>query len=299
MQKTEQSLPGLIVASYGQRGILELDSGERIRYRLKGRKLRAVCGDFARWSQPPNDDEALVHQLLPRRNSLARPNSRGDAEILASNLDQILVVSAPAPAPDFFLIDRFLCAAELLGITASVIRNKSDLPATADDEFSNYLNIGYTVLNVSAQDGTGMLELEKLMASGVSMLVGQSGVGKSSLINKLVPDANVNVAALSDATSEGKHTTTASLMHVLASGGRLIDSPGVREFAPIIEQQAQIQTGFREILALADNCRFSDCRHLREPSCAVKEAVAAQLISERRYASYKRLHNSTAAVTGN
>jgi len=291
---------GLVIASYGRRGILVNQDGIEHRYILKGRKLRVVCGDHVMWQSVDGSAEMIISEILERRNVLERPDSRGKPELIAANLSQIVVVLAPMPMPDFFLADRYLCAAAILGADAIINWNKTDLndslPEEINQELIEYQALGYSVCPTSTKSGAGMESLESHLAKGVSMLVGQSGVGKSSLINRLVQDADVTVGALSTANQEGRHTTTASFMHTLSNGGKLIDSPGVREFAPVIRDPGKIQNGFTEILRLADNCRFSNCQHLREPDCAVKQGCDSGKISARRYESYKRLCNTTAAL---
>ncbi|MEE4186710.1 MAG: ribosome small subunit-dependent GTPase A [Gammaproteobacteria bacterium] len=294
--KGSAALPGTVVASYGQRGVVELATGRQARYLLKGRQLRAVCGDSVSCAPQTGSSELLLTAVLPRRNSLQRPNGRGRTEVLAANIDRVVVVTAAEPAADYFLVDRFLCAAELMGAAGVIVVNKVDLRIPADTELSEYATLGYPVVHASALAASGMRELEATLRTGTSILVGQSGVGKSSLVNKLVPAAAVLTSELSAGTGEGRHTTTASHMHTLAGGGRLIDSPGVREYAPVIDEAARVQNGFREILRLADTCRFANCQHTREPNCAVKDAVTSGLISARRYASYKRLRNMQAAA---
>jgi ribosome biogenesis GTPase len=287
---------GLVIASYGQRGILADQSEKEHRYILKGRKLRVVCGDRVIWRAADRSGEVIVTGIQERRNVLERPNSRGKPELIAANLSQLVIVLAPLPAPDFFLADRYLCAAEILGANALISWNKTDLADSLPVELLEYQNLGYAITPTSTKSGAGVAALESSLAEGISMLVGQSGVGKSSLINRLVPNADVNVGALSSANREGRHTTTASFMHTLPNGGKLIDSPGVREFAPVIRDPGKIQNGFREIARLADACRFTNCQHLREPDCAVKQACDSGDISARRYESYKRLCNTTAAL---
>lgn len=296
MSDAAQTHTGLVIASYGRRGILEAPDGRQHRYILKGRSLRAVCGDHVSWQQENGAADALVTAIGERVNALERPDSRGKPELIAANLSQLAVVLAPAPQPDYFLADRYLCAAELMNATAIILWNKADLQLTLPAELSVYQQLGYPVLPVSAETGAGIDTLASELAKGVSMLVGQSGVGKSSLINRLVPDADVAVSELSVANKEGKHTTTASFMHELPHGGKLIDSPGVREFAPLVRDEARIQYGFREILRLAADCRFSNCQHMREPDCAVKAACEAEAMDARRYESYKRLRHTTAAL---
>jgi len=289
------AIAGTVIASYGQRGVVELATGQQVRYLLKGRQLRAVCGDAVTCFPQAGTSEVLLTALRPRTNALARPNGRGRTEVLAANIDRIVVVTAAEPPPDYFMLDRFLCAAELMSAVAAIVVNKADLELPDGAELADYARIGYPVMHASAQTASGTRRLEAALQTGVSILLGQSGVGKSSLINRLVPTAAVLTGELSSGTGEGRHTTTASHMYTLTGGGRLIDSPGVREYAPVIDDAARVQAGFREILQLADHCRFSNCQHTREPNCAVKDAVVAGTVSERRYASYKRLRNMQSA----
>jgi ribosome biogenesis GTPase len=290
---------GLVIASYGRRGVLVDAAGLRHKFVLKGRKLRAVCGDHVTWQPTTASEPALVNAIAARRNVLERPDMRGKTEPLAANLDQLLVVLAPQPDPDYFMIDRFLCAAELMGAAAALVWNKADLATAEQPELAEYARLGYAVLPSSVIDATGIVALRERLAKGISILVGQSGVGKSSLINALLPHVRVPVGPLSTGSGEGKHTTTASYMHELDSGGQLIDSPGVREFAPHILEARSIQVGFREVVDLAEQCRFGDCQHTREPNCAVKAALDGGEISQRRYDSYKRLRNMQAAAQPN
>ncbi len=288
---------GLVVAAFGNRGRLETAAGETLPYLLKGRRLKAVCGDRVQWQQPRQSHEALITEILLRDNALQRADPKGRVEIIAANLTQLIVVLAPTPEPDLFLADRFLCAATLMDCNPVVVCNKTDLDIddalqTALDE---YRQLGYAVVQTSAEPDGNVADLASLLTGHTSMLVGQSGVGKSSLINALVGDAAAAVGALSDASAEGKHTTSATIMHRLPDGTRLIDTPGVREFVPNISASSDVQFGFPEIVALADRCRFANCQHLREPDCAVKQACADGGLSARRYASYKRLKNITAS----
>lgn len=284
---------GLVIAAHGRRGRLETQSGDRLPYLVQGRRLRVVCGDHVGWVFDDHGALAVVSGIAPRTNALERqPAGRSGAEVLAANLSLMIVVCAPKPEPDWFLVDRYLCTGELMGCRLLLASNKSDLAEHERNHetiLRDYERIGYTCLSVSAQKNRGIDTLQDALHDQTGIFVGQSGVGKSSLINRLVPDAGIAVGAISASTQEGTHTTTASAMHDLPGGGRLIDTPGVRDFIPAVPEPESVQAGFPDILAAADQCRFSDCRHLREPDCGVKQAVQSGTVTQRRYESYKRL----------
>lgn len=296
----EDAEPGRIVAAYGRRALVEDERGERHRSIMSGRQLRPVCGDRVEWARPRDHSDALIVSILPRDNELSRPDRRGRKEILAANISQLIVVTAAIPKPDPFLVDRYLAMAELMGADARLVYNKTDIEAQSDaistEEFSA---IGYPVHQLSAKDEQGLDELIDALRGQTSILVGQSGVGKSSLINAILPGADIATSEVSAASGEGKHTTTASVLHHLPSAssgefpnmasGEIIDSPGVRDFAPSPVPARDVVRGYREFADAAEHCRFSNCMHLREPDCGVKQAVDAGRISPRRYESYKRL----------
>jgi ribosome biogenesis GTPase / thiamine phosphate phosphatase len=279
-----------VVAAFGQRLLVEDLAGERRPGFVGRRGLRVVCGDRVRWRPAGEAGEVAVLERLPRDNALSRPDLRGRVEVIAANIDQVIVVCAPVPPPDPFVTDRYLAAAELMGAAAIAVCNKADLGgADALPELGEYRAAGYPVLDVSALTGQGLDDLRERLAGHRSILVGQSGVGKSSLLNALLPGIDAATAAISEATGEGRHRTTATTLHPLPCGGALLDSPGVRDFAPALDDPRLAAAGFREIVALADRCRFANCRHMREPGCAVKDAVEAGTLSPRRYESYRRL----------
>lgn len=283
------STEGRVVAAYGQRLLVEDDEGQRYPAFVARRGLRVVCGDRVRWLAGDAGDRAVVEQL-PRSSELRRPDSRGRSEVLAANITQLVVVLAPSPAPDPFIIDRYLAAAEVMGAAAAIVANKADLPtALPAGLLEEYESLGYPVLRVSAATGTGLDALALLLREQRSLLAGQSGVGKSSLLNALVPGIEAATAGISAATGEGRHRTTATTLHRLSCGGELLDSPGVRDFAPALDDPRLAATGFREIVTAARECRFANCRHMKEPGCAVKAGVEAGRISARRYESYRRL----------
>jgi ribosome biogenesis GTPase / thiamine phosphate phosphatase len=265
------------------------DDGREAVARPARRELSIVCGDFVRCELDTRHDELNVVAVEPRTSALYRSNARGGSELIAANLSLLLVVVAPVPEPDFFVVDRYLCAAQCGGLAAAVVLNKSELPAAADMEqqLADLSAAGYHCLRVSAQQQTTLGELTELLPRQTAMLVGQSGVGKSSLLRQLVPESDAPIGELLR-DDEGRHTTTATRLYQVPGGGELIDSPGVRDFAPAIDRLQRSDLGFVEVEALAPQCRFADCRHMREPDCAVRAAVGTT-ISARRYESYRRL----------
>jgi ribosome biogenesis GTPase len=279
-----------VLATFGRGLLVELANGEVRKGRPFGRRLDIVCGDRVRCTVDAHG-ELMAREVLPRRSALWRSNARGDSEVLAANLDLLCVVIAPLPEPDFFMVDRYLSAAESAGLGALLVLNKHDLPLAdaARAELATYARIGYSPLEVGAKSGTGIEALALRLASHRAALVGQSGVGKSSLIRRLASDGDAIITGTLARDDEGRHTTTASRRYLLAGGGMLIDSPGVRDFAPSIDHLEAASLGFIEVSAAAGGCRFQDCRHRDEPKCAVRAGVEAGSIAPRRYESYRRL----------
>jgi ribosome biogenesis GTPase len=291
---TVQSDTGCVVEAYGRRVVVARSGGDRLSCKVRGRSLEVVAGDLVRVSLEASDDEWTVIERLPRRNVLCRSDSRGRAESIAANLDQLGVVVAPRPACDPFIVDRYLAGASYAGIATLLVVNKQDLPAGSGDlSFVETLRaIGIPVVAVSAHAGTGLDALIAALSGQRTMLAGQSGVGKSSLLNALAGEALRATGALSASSGEGRHTTVSSAI-LQVPWGELADSPGVRDYAPPVVPLPDVQSGFIEITALARGCRFQDCLHSREPQCAVQAAVAAGQIDARRYESYRRLLNLT------
>jgi len=286
-------IPGRVIESFGRRVIAQTASDERLSAELFGKRLSVVCGDDVqvRPAAAGSNDEARIVAVGPRRSLLARTDSRGRSESLAANLSLLAIVIAPQPLSDPYIVDRYLAGASYTGIDVAIIANKCDLGVT--DEFNTlieeYTHARYQVLRLSALQNDGVAALHSLLRQHVTMLVGQSGVGKSTLTNRLIPATQRPTRTLSGATGEGRHTTVSTALFRLPGGGELIDSPGVRDYAPALIDDAMVQVGWREIMALAPSCRFNNCLHLREPGCAVSAAVASGDMSTRRYESYKRL----------
>ena len=285
---------GCVVESYGRRVVVERTSGERIPCKLKRKNLDLVAGDNVRVELSAGDDEWTVMERLPRRNVLCRCDSRGRSESLAANLDQLGVVVAARPASDPFVVDRYLAGARYAGIAALLIVNKQDLPADAGDLsfVEPYRALGLPVVSVSAHTHAGLDALIGHLSGRRSLLAGQSGVGKSSLLNALAGEAVRATGRLSEGSGEGRHTTVSSAI-LRTPWGEIADSPGVRDYAPPVVPLKDVQLGFAEIAARARDCRFLDCLHLREPQCAVQAAVATGAIDARRFESYRRLLNLT------
>ncbi len=283
----------VVTATFSRRMRLRLPSGESVEARIKGKRLRPVCGDRVEAEPIEREADWLITAIHPRRNTLSRPNLRGRAEALAANVDLLAVVTAGAPAPDWYVVDRYLCAAELMAAEALVVYNKVDLDllgAEQQRELDDYRQLGYPAFAISATTSEGVEQLDAHLAGTTAIVVGQSGVGKSTIINRIAAEASQRTAEISEKRDEGRHTTVNSVMLPLAGGGEVIDSPGVRDYSPAIDDLRDVGRGFREIAAAAGGCRFSDCRHLREPGCAVKHAVDDGTISGRRYESYRRLY---------
>ena len=279
-----------VIAAFGRHLLVQEASGRTLRARPFGRDLGAVCGDDVRCRNDPRHGEVHVVEVLPRRTALYRSNSRGRVEPVLANITRLLVVIASVPAPDPFVTDRYLAAAESADIRATIVLNKAELgiDETLRAQLEVYGAIGYERTTVSATTGEGVDALLPACGGQVAALVGQSGVGKSSLVRRLAPEAQVEIGELMR-DEEGRHTTTASRLHELPGGGGLIDSPGVRDFAPAVDHLDPRHLGFVEVARLAPGCRFLDCRHMREPACAVRQAVEDGSMDARRYESYRRL----------
>lgn len=299
-QDTEKSEPspdevrsGLIIVNYGKQQLLEDQSGTLHRCVARRGLEQMVCGDEVEWL-PVGDGEGVIEAIVPRRNVLQRLDGNSKQRPLVANIDQIVIEAAPEPMLDTFLIDKYTIAAELTNTTPLIVANKSDLLDSEQRSriellFKEFNAIGYTTLFTSALENTGIEEFAEQLSNKTSILVGQSGVGKSSLIKRLLPELDITTGKLSDASGLGKHTTTATTLYHLPLGGKLIDSPGVRDFKLGKTSPLELGNGFRDFHGLPGECRFNDCRHLSEPGCAITAAVESGAISSRRYDSYRKL----------
>jgi len=246
---------------------------------------------------PMGEGGGLITEVLPRRNALSRPAAGHQQleQVIVANVDQVVAVfSAAQPSPKWELLDRYIIAAEAAGVPTLLAVTKLDLLPASDEslqaEVDNYQRLGYRAILTSTVTGAGLDELAAALRDCMSVFVGKSGVGKSSLLNAIEPGLGQRVKAVSDLTGKGKHTTSRLEMFTLAHGGRVVDTPGMREFGLWQLDPAGLAAGFVEMRPYLGRCKFGlDCAHDHEPGCAVQAAVAAGAISERRYHSYLRM----------
>jgi ribosome biogenesis GTPase len=284
---------GLVIVNYGKSLLIEDDHGKLVRCVPRRSLDPIVCGDRIDW-EPAGDGTGVITRIESRHTVLNRADGENRARPLAANLDQIVIVTATEPALDEYLVDKYTVAAELVGVQPLLLINKTDLldsnaRAVLEQRVAGYAGIGYRVLFTSALLSTGMPELEQALTGKTSILVGQSGVGKSSLIKRLLPELDIAIGKLSEASGQGRHTTTATTLYKLPGGGQLIDSPGVRDFRLGPVDAGQLELGFREFRDSLGQCKFHNCRHMSEPDCAVASAAQQNRISPRRLESYRQL----------
>lgn len=299
-------MEGTVVKSTGSWYNVRLDDGSVIRCRLVGKmKLDGLkltnpiaVGDVVQVDLEQNADfQGVIKSINPRRNYVLRqsPRKRHQLHFLASNVDQaLLIVTMREPNLKVGFIDRFLMMTEPYSIPVILVFNKSDL-FTKDDKLAFqalsalYISLGYEVLSASSVTGDGIDELKKMLGNKVTLVAGQSGVGKSTLVNYIEPGLQLKTEEVSDFSGKGQHTTTFAEMHSLSFGGYIIDTPGIKTLAFSHLEVQDIAHNFREMFALSPQCRFADCTHRNEPSCAVKVAVEEGRISASRYQTYLNL----------
>jgi ribosome biogenesis GTPase len=279
----------LVIAHLGQGIAVEYDHKIILCQTLRRLDTIAV-GDKVLWSLS-SFDQGRIEEILPRRSLLERPSRNGKTRPVAANIDTVFIVFAVEPNCDFLLIDQYLAVCENRNIDVALVLNKTDLPQTAiiEKELLDYKKLGYPLYRVSALGSSNINELKNVLKGQVSMLAGQSGVGKSSLTNAIIPDKDIKTNTVSATTKHGRHTTTATTLYHLTDGGYLIDSPGVAIFGLAGLSEHQLAYGYREFQTHIDNCQFNDCRHLKDKGCAVVAAVDNGDISKTRYDRFLKL----------
>jgi ribosome biogenesis GTPase / thiamine phosphate phosphatase len=280
---------GLVIAHLGQ-GIA-VESADNIILCQTKRQLNTVAvGDRVYWTQS-SPDQGRIEEILPRRSLLSRPAGKGKVRPVAANIDNVFVVFAVEPVCDFLLLDQYLAVCENNNIVAVLVLNKIDItiPESTESELLNYQNLGYLLYRISVKTGVGLKELKLALKDRVSILTGQSGVGKSSITNIMIPDKEIKTNTISVTTKHGRHTTTAATLYHMEDGGDLIDSPGVAIFGLADLSERQLAYGYREFQPLLNNCQFNDCRHLNDKGCAVRLAADQGEISMKRYQRFLKL----------
>ncbi len=289
-----------VICCHGETVVVEDDSGGLRRARPKKKLDTLACGDRVVCKRGAYDKD-VVTALAARASLVARRSGKGEQPI-AANTSQCVIVIAFVPAPQTLLIDHYLIACKNLCISPLLVLNKTDLSAELADAAQTesiaalYERLGCTVLKTSVKTGDGLAGLAARLAGHTNIIVGQSGVGKSSLASTLDPDVNARVGAVSKISGAGRHTTTATMLYHLKSGGDLIDSPGVRSYVFPTSDVGDVQKGFFEFAEYAAACRFRNCVHIDEPGCGVKQAIENKLLSETRYRNYVAIVNALADV---
>jgi len=280
---------GLVISNLGKGVAVEFNNAIILCQTL--RKVPTLAaGDQVKFTIVAKD-QGRIEEMLPRHSVLERPNRGAKTRPVAANIDQVFCVFAAEPFCDFLLIDQYLAICENRNIVPHLIYNKSDLAYSEiiEKELETYLALGYSLYRVSATNSVGIKELESALTDKISIFTGQSGVGKSSLSNALMPDKALKTNTVSAITKHGRHTTTAATLYHLEKGGDLIDSPGVAIFGLAGISENQLAHGYREFQAYIDLCKFNDCKHDKDKGCAIRTAVDEGKIAEVRYKRFLKL----------
>ena len=280
-------LQGTVVAAYGKRFQVELSDKKRISCVTRGKRIDLACGDMVT-IQLTDKHEGVVESTLPRKTLLYRSNAF-KSKMLAANVTQIIIVLATQPSFYEALLNRCLIAAEAANIKALIMLNKCDLADNDDakQKLALYTSLGYQVLALSAKEDISAIR--PYLQGESSILVGQSGMGKSTIINALLPNEDVRTREVSHVLDSGKHTTTAAHLYHIDEDSQLIDSPGLQEFGLHHLSTGELEHAFIEFRPFLGKCRFNNCKHLQEPECAIKEAVLSHHVTAERLAIYTLL----------
>lgn len=291
----QNSQHGLVVAHYGTYVDVETADQQIIRCNLRQNLGSLVVGDQVAWQQESTKTNVVV-AVLPRTTLLSRPISSRKDKAIAANIDQVILVIAPQPQPASTIIDSYLVAIEALHVNVVLLLNKIDLITNTEEsqliqqKLATYQEIGYPFLRISTYTGEGFIGLKNFLKNHKTVFVGQSGVGKSSIIANLLPEELIRLPK--EQVLHSLHTTTTARLYHLPEGGDLIDSPGIREFSLGAIPIAAIAAGFREFRPHMSQCKFRNCTHQKEPDCAVRAGVTSGEISAARFESYQRIVSS-------
>ncbi|AXR05234.1 small ribosomal subunit biogenesis GTPase RsgA [Salinimonas sediminis] len=287
---------GRVVGRFGKHADVEDSEGVISRCHIRRTVGSVVCGDNVLFQAGTADEgvSGVIEVVEDRHSVLTRPDFYDGVKPIAANIDQIIIVSAILPSLSVNIIDRYLIACEDIGITPVIVLNKIELlspqeRSDTEQQLTTYRNLGYKVFYSSCKTQEGIADIKALLNDKVSIFVGQSGVGKSSLINQILPEAQEIVGEVSDNSGLGQHTTTAAKLLHLPAGGDLIDSPGVREFGLWHLPVERVTWGFIEFRDFLGGCKFRDCKHLNDPGCIIRKAVDAGDIDPVRFASYHKI----------
>ncbi len=280
----------LVLARYGASVLLLLPDQTTITASVRRRLEHITCGDRVQYETDTKDGE-VVTSIDTRKNVLQRADFRNKTKTLASNIDQIVIVTAAKPEADWQLVDQLIVAGIAMGVEILILAHKSDLENTSDirEMHAYYKKIGHQSLTTSLHDQNSLDSLHQQLTGKTNILVGQSGMGKSTLANYLIDHSEIKIGALSESSGHGQHTTSVAQCYPLGEDAYLIDSPGVRDFTATELSANQVSAGFLEIHEAALSCKFNDCRHQQEPKCAVREQLKNGTISDTRLQSFTRL----------
>jgi len=295
---------GVIISRFGQHADVESEQGEVFRCNIRRGVDSLICGDKVLWRQGKATEHSIsgvIEAVETRKSLLCRPDVYDGVKPIAANIEQIFIVSSVLPAFNSDIIDRYLVAAEQTGITPILILNKIDLltdenKADIANSLTIYQDIGYQVLQLSNETGAGLDELRTLLNNNISIFVGQSGVGKSTLVNSLMPELGLITKQVSNNSGLGQHTTTVARLFHFSQGGDLIDSPGIREFGLWHLSADEVFNGFTEFDPYKGLCKFRDCKHQQDPGCVLTAAVKNKDIHPQRFTSFQRI---LASLDGN
>ncbi len=296
------TLTACVISHHGRQLYAETEDLTGIKCKIRQNLGDIACGDYvlvqqaldANGQKKSGESQYVVVAVKERKNLLVKTGFAGAVKPVAANIGQLVIVTALKPKPNPYLIDRYLIAAENLPADALIIINKIDLlndetKAIVENLTTLYQGIGYRVICASIKQNTGLKEIADALSNTTSILVGLSGVGKSSIVKAILPKEEIKIGETSEATGEGKHTTTVSALYHLKDNGIIIDSPGVRDFTPINNSIDEITYGFKDVRQFSGGCKFSNCSHTNEPDCAMKQALADGKLNPQRFNNYLRM----------